>query len=700
VNDIALNPDGALSAAYQQWKNTVSAELNGVSFEKKLVTRTAEGIALQPLYTRTEAAGLPTIGLLPGRPPYGRGAAAGAGGRRWQMTQEIGARGPAEFNACLRVELAQGQDSVVLRADAAARAGFAADEARLAESALGGGTGEVTLTSLADLAAALAGVDLATTPVHLRAGQDAVPLAAFHLELAHQRQAAWKSLAGSVTADPLGEWAEAGRLSAELDTLYGSLAGWTAWAAEKAPRLRTIGVNAALWGHAGANAVQELAFALAAGVEYVRALGQRGVAVETSGPRVQFRFAIGPQFFMEIAKLRALRLLWSRAVVAFGAPPAVAAGAALHTTTGRWNKTRLDPHVNLLRVTTEALAAVLGGCDALHIAPFDDVTGTTTQFSRRIARNVHTLLAEEFSFAQVADAPGGSWYVEKLTDELARKAWELFQDLEAHGGFAAALRDGYPQQLVAKVTTERTEALATRRVALIGTNLFPNLKEPPPPPPPVARPAPVARTTVELPVPAEDATWAERFDVARAAAAQGATIAQLARLTRPLASSEWVVVPVAPWRGGTPFEALRQEAEAYTARHKGRPRVFLAKLGPLAQHKARADFAAGYFAVGGFDVLGREKFDMPEKAAQAAAAVGAPVVVLCSTDETYPALVPAFTAALKAAAPKALIVLAGLPADPAVVTAYQAAGVNEFIHVRSRVPDVLTKIFRAMEALT
>lgn len=664
-------------------------------FEKKLVTRTFEGIALQPLYTRADLPAATEWETTPGQAPYVRGFSGYSYKYNlWEFAQEIAVKTPAEFNATVVADLMRGQDSVVVTPDAAARAGLAQGG--------GGDSDGVAIATLADLTTALAGVDLQAVPVHLRAGADALPLAAFYLELARTRRVAWEKLTGSITADPLAEWAETGRLVTRLDGLHDSLAGWTAWAANHAPQLRTVGVNAAIWGNAGATAVQELAFALASAAEYLRALIERGVSPEVAASRVQFRFAIGPQFFTEIAKFRALRPLWTRVLMAFGAPAESATRVSVQAATGRWNKTRLDPHVNMLRVTTEALSAVLGGCDALHIAPFDDVAGATSEHSRRTARNVHTLLAEEFSFSQVADAAGGSFYVEKLTDELARKAWELFQAFEGRGGFAAALREGYPQQLVAKSALEKGDAVAKRRLGLIGTNLFPNLKEKPLAAQAGTPPAPATRKTkldVIAPVLPPDAPWPAHFEAALAAAKSGATIAELARLTRPASSSEWVVTPVAPWRASARFELLRTAADDFAKRTGARPRVFLAKMGPSLQHKARADFSAGFFAVGGFEVLAKQSFEQADAAAKAAAASGAAIAVLCSTDDTYPTLVPAFAAALKAAKPGTKVVLAGLPADPAVVTAFRSAGVDEFIHLRANVPDILAKFLQQIGAL-
>ena len=625
----------SLSEAIARWKRTVEAELKGVPFEKKLVTRTFEGVAIQPLYTRLDLAGFTSVKTLPGRVPFQRGVRPfGYKNISWFAAQEIAAATPSEFNGALSSDLMHGQNCVVIDIE------------------------KTSVDSLEKLSAALAGVELTAVPVYLRTGADATMVAACFMELVRSRGIAAELLDGAVTADPLAVWVRDGGLPVSLDSLYDALASWTRRSAEDSPRLATIGVDAAIWGNAGATAIQELAFALAASAEYLRALAFRKVSPEVAGVRLQFRFAIGPQFFSEIAKFRAFRPLWTRVLSAFGVSPELAAKASVNAVTGNWNKTRLDQHVNMLRVTTEALSAVLGGVDALHIAPFDELSGKTDDFSRRIARNVHTLIAEEFSFTQTADAAGGSWYVEKLTDEFARKAWELFQDIEGRGGFAASLRAGYLQQLVAKAATEKADAIAKRRLGLIGTNLFPNLRE---------RPLVSAAAAAVRKVNFADGT---------------------------------VITPVVACRAAEPFEALREASDAFAARTGARPKVFLAKMGPPLQHKARADFSAGFFATGGFESLAKQSFETAETAAAAAIASGASIAVLCSTDETYPELVPAFARAVKAAKPAVTVVLAGLPADAAVVTAFRAAGVDEFIHVRANVPQVLANLLKQIGVLS
>ena len=680
-------------AAYTQWRTAVEADLQGAPFDKKLVTRTFEGVALQPLYTRADEAGLALTAAQPGAAPFARGySSSGYTAGTWEFSQEIGGAKSLEFNCALLSDLMRGQNSVALTPDRAARNGQDPDAA-----SAGVGVDGVSVADATDLAIALKDVDLSALPVHIRAGANPLPLAALYLAQAGKKGTAPAKLTGSLTGDPLGELAEQGSLPTTLASSYDSLATWTKWAEKNAPALATVGVNGANWLEAGGNAVQELAFAVAAGVEYIRALSERGLQPASIVPRLRFTFAVGPQFYLEISKFRAFRLIWSRVAQGFGLN-SEQSKVRIHARTNRWNKTVLDPHVNMLRVTTEAFSAVLGGIDSLHIGPFDEVLGGSDEISRRIARNVHTLLSEEFHAIAPVDPAGGSWLVEKTTDELARKAWALFQDVEKHGGLAAALREGYVQKLIATVAAEKDDAVSKRRLGLLGTNLFPNLKEKP-----IARPitdlaalATARATEIKGRRPVPQNVSAKNVDALIIAAQNGETVGQLAKLTS--AAGTETITPLAFKRAGEGFEALRKTADAFAKKTGARPKVFLAKIGPVKQHKPRADFSAGFFSVGGFEATGKEAFEAAEAAAKAAIASGAPVVVLCSTDETYPALVPIFAGAIKAAKPGVIVVLAGMPADKAVVDSFHAAGIDEFIHVRANVRELLAKLLKQIGA--
>lgn len=681
---IAADPAPDLNEALANWKETVLADLNGAPIEKKLVTRVSEDITLQPLYTRNDLAGIKNLHVVPGEAPFLRGPRRPVARRFWQMAQEIDSSQAPEYNRSLVDHLQRGQDSVVL----------------LPADPLAGPTGAssgIPLQSVEDFSTALHEVDIRAVAVHLPTGADPRALAALYLGFAQQRGVALANLTGSVTSDPFAVAAQTGRFPKSIEEQIKAMADWTRWAAENAAGLQTIGVDAGLWGNGGATATQELGIALACATEYIRALLDQGLSLDVISSRIRFRFSIGSQFFTEVAKFRAFRPLWTRLLVGFGGAAQLGSTGTLSAATGRWNKTLLDPHVNMLRATTEGLSAVLGGVDCLHLAPFDEVTGKTTDFSRRIALNVHTLLAEEFGLAGPTDPAGGSWYIEKLTDDLAHAGWAQFQEIERRGGFAACLKSEYVQQLVGKSLSGKLDAVASRRVALVGTNLFPNLKDKLAVAPAEGATKSVRSSATPAPetVPASVASQAAwSFPAAISAACRGQDAKELLSRFHRDTSGDIAIPAVRPGRAAEGFESVRRASDAFATRAGARPKVFLAKMGPGAQHKARADFSAGFFSVGGFEMIASGKFDDADAAAVAAIKSGAQVTVLCSTDETYPTLAPTFARALRAADSKIYVVLAGLPADPTFFAGLRSAGFDEFIHARANVQDILTSLLK------
>jgi len=673
----------ALAAALADWRRLTEAELNGVPAARRLVTRTVDGLSVGPLYTRADLTGLAGLDEAPGEGSRLRGLRAGPPGR-WLCLQEVRAGNPADFNRLLLEALAGGQDAVVLPVDGAVRRNEDPDTAEVGRVGVGG----LSLATVGDVETALAGVALGCVPLWAQAGADARPLAALVLAAAGRAGVPAEALKGGIVADPVAAWLIDGDLPVPRGELWAGTADWTRWASRHAPGLRTVGVDASLWADAGATAVQELAFALATTVGALRGLEAEGVPVSLAVSHLRVRLGVGTSFFTEIAKFRAFRLLWSRVVQAFGCTEA-AGDLALHARTAAWSHSTLDPHVNLLRATTSAGAAVIGGCDGLHIAPFDESEGGARAFSQRLARNLHTLLADEFLFTATADAAGGSWYLEALTDDLARQAWALFQETERRGGMIAALASGWPQACVETAADEKAKAVALRRIGLVGVNVYPNLREPPrerkgPAPAWAAERAAGVRTARR-----EAPALLCGFDAALRAAREGATLGQLAGALSRHSGRHDPVHRLIVRRGAEGFERLRAMAETYRAREGRRPGVLLLRLGTAAQSKARADFSAGFFAAGGFEAVASDPVADDAAAVQLAMATTASVVVLCSTDEVYTERLPAVAGPLKQARPELIVILAGLPTDPSVVVRYRAAGVDDFIHLRADAEAVL-----------
>jgi methylmalonyl-CoA mutase len=686
--------------SYDNWRKLVEAELKGAPFDKKMFTTTYEGITLKPIYRREDVAQLSHVNSLPGFAPFVRGtSASGFVKEPWSVSQEITCASPTEFNHAARNSIARGLNALNMVLDRATRNGHDPDWAQ-PEDVGGGG---LSIATLSDLDRALEGVDLEKTSLFVRSGASALPFAALLIALTKKRRKTSAQLRGCIEMDPLGVLAHEGRLPQSLTGAYREMATLTRWSASHAPQLQTVCVHSRAWHESGGSAVQELAFTLATGVEYLRQLNQLGLEVNVAAPRIRFAVTVGVNFFMEIAKLRALRMLWSRVVAAAGGNEA-AQKISLHVRTAQWNQTVVDPYNNLLRATVEAFAGVLGGCDSMQVAAFDEVVRAPDDFSLRIARNTQLVLQKECALDHVMDPAGGSWYVESLTGELATRGWALFQEVEKLGGMEAALRAGFPQKTVTATAVEKIKAVARRRDSIVGVNQYANPKEKPLDLPGVDGKAFHKRRVQQIASHRTSLDDAENqivldhlaevigpnvgdgFEACVAAAGAGATLGELTRAIRILDSPCTPITPVSLTRAAAQFEALR----AAMNRQPGPVQVFLCNMGSLKEHKARADFARGFFSVGGYEVVSPEGFKTSEDAVTAFLKSKARVAVICSTDDNYPVLVPALTAEIRAHKPDALIVLAGFPTDQ--IEAHKKSGVNEFVHIRADALEVLAKI--------
>ncbi len=663
-------------ASPQEWRAAVEESLKGASFEKKLLTRTHEGITLQPIYTKADELATPLTGFWPGLAPFGRGNRAIPSAPL--VAQELPFGTPETFNAVAREELARGQNALAIQLDVASRRGVDPSEAETSEVAFCG----LSLASLEDVSIALQDISPAQTPLFLWAGASALPMVS--MIAAHSSE--WR---GGVLGDPLTEYARDGKLPMNLDDAFAEMAVCVKWSSDHGSRLRTVGVGASLWADAGASAVEELAFGLATGVAYLRKLSDRGISGEQVAKQMLFTYTLGSHVFLQIAKFRAARSLWSRVLESCGIPPTT---AHIHAKSSVFNKSRLDPHTNILRVTSEGVIGSLAGVESMHLSPFDDTIRLPETFSRRIARNIHTILAEECDFASTSDPAGGSWYVETLTAELAAKAWAIFQEIERRGGMLAALEEGYPQSLTTQVAESRLAAVSSRRDAQIGVNLFPNPAETPLEEPNQDAQAFHAEraSAIEALRPHTHPKTSRSVEAVSSAFSAGATLGQICEsLTRSQVNHP-EIERVKVTRAATGFESLRAHANHFKKLNGQRPKVWLANFGSPKQHKIRADFAAGFLAAGGFAIHQGPGATSPEEAAKAASKSGAAIVVLCSTDDTYPELVPAFISSFRELQPKAKILLAGYPTDH--ISAFRSAGVDEFLHIRSNSLELLGQL--------
>ena len=680
----------------EEWKAACEALLKGAPFEKKMFTKTYEGITFDPMYTRKHTEDILPKGVMPGMGDYLRGVdAAGYIGKPWGIAQACDETLPAENNELLRHEHDKGATIYHIVLDTASRTGV---DARQAETV--GDTG-TSVTTVEDMHVLLTGLDLAKFPLYVYAGANAVPLLAL---VAAARRASGEDMAevrGIVGADPIGALAADGKLPASLDAHYDSLAAAARWATGNAPHLRTVFVRSDVYSNGGANDVQEVASVLATATAYLRALCERGLTIDEAASQIAFAFSMGANFFLQIAKLRAVRPLWAQIVGAFGGS-AEAQKMRIHARPALFFKTIYDPYVNMLRNTTEIFSGVVGGIDSFESAPFDEPIRKGDEFSRRIARNVQIMLQEEFGLLQPIDPAGGSWAVETLTRQMKEKIWAEFQRIEKEGGIIAALRAGSLQESVAAVLAARFKNADLRRDRIVGNNMYPNMTETLLETRAEDTAALKAQRTADIDAYLSDIDvkhlgealaslrQAHSVDHAVEAALAGATIAELMTAVTEGNGAE-TVTAIAPHRWSERFEALRQRTEEYKAEKNDNVKIFLANMGPIPQHKARADFTTGFLQVGAFEVLGNDGFKTVEEAADAARASGADAVVICSTDATYPEIVPALAPKLHEVLPKARVFLAGAaPKD--LLETYKEAGIDEYISVRANCYEILESL--------
>ena len=590
--------------SYAEWRAKVEADLKGADFSKKLVWRTNEGFDVQPVYRAEDIADFKTTDSLPGQYPYVRGTRTE---NDWLTRQDIIAETAEEANAIALDVLTKGVTSLGFK--------VAAPE---------------------DLAVLLKGIDLAKVEINLTCCPGKVVEVAKALVAAVAAAGANDTFRGSLDYNPLRrqfrhgvegvESAEIAAKAAELLDVVAPVAS-----------LRCLAVDSDILANAGAFIYQELGYALAWGAQWMTLLTEAGRNADEVAKRIKFNMCVSSNFFMEIAKFRAARMLWAQIVKQYGADEA-AAKMLVNATTSRFNQTIYDAHVNLLRSQTETFSACVAGVDSIVTTPFDTPYKTPDAFSERIARNQQFLLKEESHMDKVVDPAGGSYYVEELTVAIAKEAWKLFLATEEEGGFFACTGEGKVQKAVNASCEKRHTDVARRKEILLGTNQYPNINE-------------KAAGKIET-------------SGCKCHCGCGHEDGPNALINK---------------RAATDFEALRLETEAAAKR----PKVFMLTIGNLAMRLARAQFSTNFFGCAGYEIIDNLGFNTVEEGVDAALAKDADVVVICSSDDEYAELAPA---AYKYLAGRAEFVVAG---NPACTEDLKAAGINDFVHVRCNVLDTL-----------
>ena len=577
-----------------EWKAKVEADLKGAPFDKKLVWRTNEGFNVQPMYRAEDIADLKTTDSLPGEYPYVRGTRTD---NNWFTRQEILAASAKEANEKALDVLGKGVNSL----------GFAVKEP--------------TVEELKEL---LAGIDLSAVEINLRSCPKKALTLAKSLAEYLKSEGKEKEFKGSIDFNPFKKALKHG---VEFPGDIAAMAVEILDAVKDVPGVRVLSVNSDMLSNAGAYIFQELGFALSWGAEWLTMLTEKGLPVAEITSRVKFNMGVSSNYFMELAKFRAARMLWAQIAKQYGAAEADCK-LAVHASTSKFNQTIYDAHVNLLRSQTECMSAALAGVDSITVTPFDVPYKTPDDFSERIARNQQLLLKEESHLDKVVDPAGGSYYVETLTAAIAAEAWKLFLEIEDKGGFLAAVNNGDVQNAVRESSVKRHTDVARRKEVLLGTNQFPNINE--------MAAAKIETTGCGCGCGCNDSENEGGLPTARAA---------------------------------SDFEALRLATEAAA----NRPKVFMLTIGNLAMRLARAQFSTNFFGCAGYEIIDNLGFDTVEQGVDEALAKGADIVVLCSSDDEYATLAPE---AYKYLAGRAEFVVAGAPA---CMDELKAAGINDFV---------------------
>jgi methylmalonyl-CoA mutase len=690
--------------SFDEWKDKVIADLKGASYEKKLITNTYEGISLQPIYTRADIENLSLVDGKPGFTEYVRGTkASGYLGNGWEVCQEIPYGDADEFNSALISDINRGQNSINVILDSATQLLIDADYAEMSKV----GDKGLSISGLSSFSRAFDNVDIEKYPLHIQTGFVALPMLMILSAYANKTSKKLNNIKGSVEADPIGYLATEGKLPLNFNSILDKMKIAIEWTQKYAPGIRTIGISGLPYNNGGASAVQELAFVMSTAVEYINSLLDKGVNVNDIANNMRFTFAIGPNYFMEIAKLRAARVIWSNILDSYGADTE-SKKIVIHGRTSKFNQTMYDPNVNMLRTTTEAFSAIVGGIDSLHTNTYDESYSVPGEFSRRIARNTQIILKEEAHLNNVIDPAGGSYYVEWLTNEIANNVWQQFKLIEEKGGMLSALKTGYIQDEINKIADVKTMDIRKRKNVLVGTNSYANTKENKPyfkfpdyknlftkraeflQKFRVSGNSDKHAAILDKLNSMVDLNTLEIIDIGTEAVLAGATLGEISHFARINTEEAESVKPLNIYRAAEVFEKIRNSLFDIEEKNGSKPKVFLATMGSLKQFKARADFSRSFFELAGFDIIYPNGFSTTEAAVDSAIESRADAVIICSTDDEYPEIVPELTKGVKDRNGNTHVILAGFPKEQ--IEAYKQSGVDDFIYLGCDAYGILSNL--------
>ena len=601
-----------------QWEEKIRNDLKGADYQKKLIWKTDEGINVKPYYRAEDLEGLEYLSALPGEKPFVRGVKKDK--NDWIIRQDIYTGDIAEANRLAVDAVSQGAGAVGLNVK--------------------------VITSHKQMQQLLQGIDISKIGINFFSSRSyPLTLELFIYEIAH-RGLEGTYITGSLNFDPISYLLLHGDFYQSRQSNMDEAEYLIQTIRKRLPGFRTITINGHLFHNAGATLVQELAFSLASGNEYMANLTSKGLPADTVSASLQFSFGIGSNYFMEIAKLRAARLLWTAVVEQYRPENPESSRMFIHSTTSLWNKTVYDPYVNLLRTTTEGMSAAIGNTDSMSILPFDFPYKDESEISRRIARNQQLILKEEAYLDKIVDPAAGSYYIESLTHSIAMHAWELFQSVEEKGGLIECIRTGFIQDEIERSCRKKDMNIAQRKIVILGTNQYANPLES------------MSQNIEKLPVSSND--------------------------------EPSVYKKMRIYRGAHAFEEVRLATEIAVAGGKKKPSVFLLTIGNPAMRKARATFATNFFGCAGYEIIDTAGFKTVEKGVKAALDSKAEIIVLCSSDEEYATIAPATCTGIKSQNKDVMILVAGYP--EVLVDMLKSSGTDDFIHIGTNVLEFLVNL--------
>ena len=596
------------SVKTEDWKEKIITDLKGADYNRKLLWKTNNGFNMQPFYRSEDLEDLAYLDSLPGNFPFTRGNKANAKG--WKVNQLIEVDNIVEANKkALDIRL-KGVDSLSFNF----KKGFKPNED--------------------DIEALLENIRVDLMEINFRA-DNAVELIEIIERLARKYNRNLEEVRGSVFSDPLSLMSLEGKSDNDKNILFEELLE-TYEKTKHLPNFHCLTIDGSIFINSGGSTASEMAFTLSMAVEYLNFLSGNGVDIDDITKHIRFNFASGSSYFMEIAKLRALRFVWAKIVNEYGISNSNSAKMYVHAVSNTLNKTVYDPYVNMLRTTTETMSAALGGADSITVLPFDYVSDKSSELGERIARNQQLLLKGESHFDKVNDPAAGSYYVENLTNELIQNSWNLFLEIEEKGGYLAAFNSGIITERINAEAAGLKKDIASRKKIILGTNQYANTLE----------------HITDLP----------KNDL------------------KPY--NELAIKPI---RGAMEFENLRFATDKFTEK-SGTPKVWMFTYGNLTMRKARAQFASNFFGCAGFETIDNLGFASIEEGIKEAKSVNPEIVVICSSDEEYKEIALPIFEALR---DNAIVVLAGYPKE--MIEELEAKGFTNFVHIKTNALEDLKR---------